>query len=93
MNKNYKLAMVLTASIVNDSVLKDTLVLTNVKSGKSYMFDSFRKSVSNKYRDEMMTAVVDNKKHEFFNEAELRDIMRENCIDKCRIEFYRSDED
>lgn len=92
MSKNYKLAMVLTARIVNDDVLKDTLILTNARTHKSQVFDSFRKSVSNKYHDEMMTAVINEKKTEFFTEAELRDIMRENCVDECRVEFYHSDD-
>ena len=92
MSKNYKLAMVLTARIVNDDVLKDTLLLTNARTHKSQMFDSFRKSVSNKYHDEMMTAVIGDKKTEFFTEAELREIMCENCVDECRVEFYHSDD-
>lgn len=89
MAKNYKLVKVLSANIVNNDVFKDTMLLYDAKDGKPYTFPSFRQSVSNKYRDEMMLAIHDGDKREFFNEAELREFMGSHGVDVCRVEFYR----
>ena len=88
--KNYKLSKVLSATIVDDDVLKDTLLLRDENTGKVYTFDAFRKSVSNKYGDEMMLAVADNKQVEFFNEQQLREFIKDNHVDVCRVNFLHA---
>jgi len=86
---NLKLAKVLTAYIVNDNVLRDTLLLRDENTRKRYMFDTFRKEVANTCKDEMMVAAHNGKECEIFNENELRSFMRDNKTNECRVNYYR----
>ena len=74
----------LIARLVNNDVLKDTIILTNLKSGKQYMFETYLAKLT-KEGIHGMCVTVNDKPYAVYSEAELYSLFKEHHVDEVSI--------
>jgi uncharacterized membrane protein len=77
-----KIIKKLLVNLVNNSVLKDTILLTNKKTGKRYMFDTFLHELKSE-KIYGICAIVNEKKYAIYSNDELYTLMCEKKITEC----------
>ena len=80
----------LSARIVNNDVLKDTLLLTSMKNGKQYMVDSYLRELK-KEKIHGLCAVHDGKRYAVYSDGELYGLMRKLKVDEIEINVVPMD--
>ena len=80
----------LTAHLVNNDVLKDTILLVSANNGKQYMFDTYLHELKSK-KIYGLCASHEDKNYAVYSEKELRGLMTDKEITECNISVIPMD--
>ena len=81
----------LTAHLVDNNVLKDTVILVNAKTGKQYMFDTYLHELKSK-KIYGLCVSHNGKNYAVYSEKELYGLMKDFGITECEISVIPMDD-
>lgn len=79
-----KILKKLTCNLVNDNVFKDTIILTNAKTGKQFFFDTYLRLL----KDEKiygLVFVIKNKQYAVYSNEEAYQLMKKHKMTDCDV--------
>lgn len=80
----------LTAHLVDNNVLKDTVILVNAKTGKQYMFDTYLHELKSK-KIYGLCVTHEEKNYAVYSENELHAIMKKFDLTECNVSVIPMD--
>lgn len=79
-----KLLRKLTCRLVNDNTLRDTVILTSLRTNKRYMFDTYMRELKEQ-KIYGLCAVIKDKKYAVYSNDELYALMNKLHVENCDI--------